>query len=128
MSIPTKPDVLDATKGMLNKDLYVVTTTPNGDMGAVMENLKEHLEFLVELEKQGILFGAGPFWADDEHTWHGEGMIILRADNLEAARKLAAADPMHSSGARSFTVRAWMLNEGSITIKVGYAQGTRDVI
>jgi uncharacterized protein YciI len=128
MPTPTKTDVLAATRGMLNKDLYVVTTTPTGGMDAVMANLEEHLRFQVDLERRGIMFGAGPLWADDEHTWHGEGMVIIRAENLAAARAIAESDPMHRSGARSFTVRPWLLNEGTVTVRITYSDGAREVL
>lgn len=123
----TKDDILKASAGMLQKQLYVVFTTPNDGMGPVMENIEEHLKFQVELEQKGIMLGAGPFWADDEHTWNGEGMVIIRADSLEHAREIAATDPMHSSGARSFTVRPWLLNEGRVTVEVNFSTGRHAV-
>ncbi len=123
----TKDDILEASKGMLQKQLYVVFTTPTDGMGPVMENIREHLKFQVELERKGIMLGAGPFWADDEFTWNGEGMVIIRADSLAHAREIAASDPMHSSGARSFTVRPWLLNEGRITVEVSFSTGTHAV-
>jgi hypothetical protein len=46
-------------------------------------------------------------------------MIIYRAASMEDARKLADADPMHAAGARSYTVRRWMVNEGALTLSVG---------
>ena len=123
----TKDDILQASKGMLQKQLFVVFTTPTDGMGPVMDNIEEHLKFQVSLEQRGIMLGAGPFWADDEHTWNGEGMVIIRADSLDHAREIAAADPMHSSGARSFTVRPWLLNEGRITIQVDFSTGRHAV-
>ncbi|MEM9011136.1 MAG: YciI family protein [Pseudomonadota bacterium] len=129
MATPNKDDILEASKGMLQKQLFAVFTWPSDDgMGPVMENLKEHLDFQVQLERDGIMFGAGPFWADDEHTWNGEGMVIIRADNLAHARQIAESDPMHSSGARKFMVRPWLLNEGTVTVKISYSDGRREVI
>ena len=125
--IITKDDILEASKGMLQMQLFVVFTTPTNGMGPVMENIEEHLQFQVNLEQRGIMFGAGPFWADDEHTWNGEGMVIIRADSLEYAKEIAATDPMHSSGARSFTVRPWLLNEGRITVAVDFSTGRHAV-
>lgn len=119
----TKDDILTASKGMLQKQLFVVFTTPTNGMGPVMENLEEHLKFQVKLEQDGIMLGAGPFWADDEHTWHGEGMVIIRADSLAHATEIAASDPMHSSGARDFKVRPWLLNEGRVTVQVNFSTG-----
>ena len=125
MSIPkvTKQDVLNASSEMLNKDLYVVFTIPENGMKEVMENLEEHLKFQVSLEKNGVMFGAGPFWEDNEIDWNGEGMVIIRANSLDHAKQIAASDPMHQSGARNFTVRPWLLNEGNIQVSLDYSTG-----
>ncbi|MEM6383936.1 MAG: YciI family protein [Pseudomonadota bacterium] len=123
----TKHDILEASKGMLQKQLFAVFTSPTNGMGPVMDNIEEHLKFQVELEQKGIMFGAGPFWADDETTWNGEGMVLIRADSLDHAREIAETDPMHSSGARSFTVRPWLLNEGRITVTIDYSTGEHTV-
>ena len=119
----TKLDVLNASSEMLNKDLYVVFTKPTNGMIPVMENLEEHLKFQVSLEKQGIMFGAGPFWEDNEIDWNGEGMVIIRANSITHAEEIASSDPMHKSGARSFTVRPWLLNEGNIEVSLDYSTG-----
>ena len=124
----TKHDILEASKGMLQKQLYVVFTKPTDGMAPVMENIKEHLDFQVELERKGIMFGAGPFWADNETDWHGEGMVIIRAESLAHAKEIAASDPMHKSGARAFEVRPWLLNEGTVTVKITYSDGNRELV
>jgi uncharacterized protein YciI len=121
-------DILKACEAMLRKQLYVVFTKPTNGMGPVMEVLKEHLDFQIDLERRGIMFGAGPFWNDAEDAWEGEGMVIIRATSLAEAKAIAASDPMHKAGARSFTVRPWLLNEGSVTVKVSYSDGKREVI
>ena len=125
MSVPkvTKQDVLNASSEMLNKDLYVVFTKPENGMKEVMENLEEHLKIQVSLEKNGVMFGAGPFWEDNEIDWNGEGMVIIRANSLGHAKQIAASDPMHQSGARNFTVRPWLLNEGNIQVSLDYSTG-----
>ena len=123
----TKHDILKASEGMLQKQLYVVFTRPTNGLAPVMEHIDEHLKFQVQLEKDGIMFGAGPFWADNEVDWHGEGMVVIRADSLAHAKEIAARDPMHESGARSYEVRPWLLNEGTLTIRIDYSSGKRDV-
>lgn len=120
-------DVLAASKGMLQKQLYVVFTKPVSGMGPVMAQLSVHLEYQMKLERDGIMFGAGPFWTDDEQKWEGEGMVVIRAKSIAEARAIAAADPMHSSGARSFTVRPWLLNEGTVTLQINYSSGKVNV-
>lgn len=112
------PAVMEASKAMLQKQLYVVFTTPTGSMGPILEKLEEHLAFQVGLEREGILFAAGPMWTDDEMEWRGDGMVVIRADSREAAEAIAATDPMHRAGARRFTVRPWMINEGSMTLRI----------
>lgn len=121
-------DVLNASAGCLQKQMYVYFTRPANGMGPVMENLEAHLKFQVELEQKGVMFGAGPFWTEDEQRWEGEGMIIIRADSLAEARRIAESDPMHASGARAFTIRPWLLNEGAVTMRVTYSDGGREVI
>jgi hypothetical protein len=126
-SIPAA-DILKACEAMLRKQLYVVFTKPTDGMGPVMANLKEHLDFQIDLEKRGVMFGAGPFWNDAEDAWQGEGMVIIRAASLTEAKAIADSDPMHKAGARSYTVRPWLLNEGTVTIKMTYSDGKREII
>ena len=82
---------LDATRGMLNMQLYVYFTKPTNGLEAVLANLDEHLKFQVDLERRGILFGAGPFWTEDEQFCELEGMIIIRAESLAAARAMTGS-------------------------------------
>ena len=110
----TKHDVLAASEGMLQKQLYAVFTTPTNGMGPVMENLEPHLEFQVKLERDGIMFGAGPFWADNEVDWNGEGMVLIRADSLAHAKEIAASDPspritIHARVLRLVKRRLWAM-------------------
>ena len=97
----TKHDILAKTPQMLQKQLYVINTKPVNGLGPVMENIADHLDFQVRIEQDGIMFAAGPLWADDEETWNGEGMVIIRAKDLADARRIAESDPMHARGARS---------------------------
>lgn len=114
--------ILEASRGMAQKQLYVVLTTPVQGLDPVLENLEEHLKFQVGLERRGLMFAAGPFWDDDETHWSGDGMVIIRAESLAAARAIAAEDPMHKSGARRFVVRPWLLNEGTLTLRLNLSE------
>jgi uncharacterized protein YciI len=126
-SIP-KADILKACETMLRKQLYVVFTKPVKGLEPVMAVLEQHLAFQIDLERRGIMFGAGPFWNDAEDAWEGEGMVIIRAGSLDEAKALAASDPMHKAGARTFTVRPWLMNEGSVTVRLTYSDGGREII
>jgi uncharacterized protein YciI len=115
-------------KGLLAKQLYVVLTRPTDGLQPVLDNLQEHLAYQLDLEQKGIMFAAGPFADDSEECWEGEGMVIIRAANLNDARTIADTDPMHQSGARQYRIRPWLLNEGSLTLKVTYSNGKREVL
>ena len=64
---------------------------------------------------------AGPLSDESGTQMQGTGMLILRAESFDAAKALAENDPMHISGARSFTLRKWLINEGSLTVSVNLA-------
>jgi len=115
---------LSKKEGFLAKQLYAIFTTPTRGLGPVMENIKEHLAFQVALEKQGIMFAAGPNWTDDETSWEGDGMVVIRAKSLAEAREIAERDPMHKSGARTFKIRPWFVNEGTVSVRLNYSRGT----
>lgn len=117
MGIPVD-DVMKASAAMLQKQLYAIFTVPVSGIGPVLENLERHLAFQVSLERDGILYAAGPMWSDDEREWNGDGMVIVRAGSRAEAVAIAERDPMHDCGARSFTVRPWMINEGTMTIRL----------
>jgi len=67
-SIVTAHDIVKESerRGYLAKQLYVVFTSPANGIGPVMDNLARHLEFQEKLEREGIMFAAGPHWTDDE--------------------------------------------------------------
>jgi uncharacterized protein YciI len=113
--------VLDASKAMLQKQLYAIFTTPTDGLGPVFANLEAHLNYQVQIEQEGIMFAAGPMWTDDEQSWEGEGLVVVRAASRDEAIAIAERDPMHKSGARTFKVRPWLINEGSVTVRLDYS-------
>lgn len=119
----TREQVLEASKGMLQKQFYVVFSTPTNGIGPVMENLAAHLEHQCKIEQSGVMVAAGPHWTDDEKYWDGEGMFVIRAKSLGEAKEIAASDPMHKAGAQSFKVRPWLVNEGGLLIKLSFSDG-----
>lgn len=126
----TRTGLLKMSQGMglLAKELYAVFTTASSGMEAMGPHIEAHLAYQADLEARGIMFGAGPLYYEGKEDWNGEGMIIIRASSDEEARQIAEADPMHSSGGRSFTIRPWLMNEGTVTVKINYAAGTRELI
>lgn len=113
------------THNLLGLRLYVIASTPTSGLGPILENLEEHVAYQTKLEQDGIMFAAGPLASHDLTEWLGEGLFMYRAESFEAARAIAEADPMHSSGARAFSVREWMVNEGTYSIQVYYSSGSK---
>lgn len=116
------PEAMQQT--MLKKRLYIIFTEPvegAGDRGAV---LPEHLEYQMSLEKDGILFAAGPFVDDETGKPQGPGMIVIRAETSEAAAAIADRDPFHAKGYRTYRVQPWQINEGGFNLRVRFSQGT----
>jgi uncharacterized protein len=122
-NVPTAA-VMEASKGMLQKKLYAITTTPTDGLGPVFAGMEEHLAYQVKLEKDGLLYAAGPLFSEDGKTWSGEGFVVVRTVTLEDARAIAEDDPMHKSGARTYRLRPWMINEGRVSIRLDYSTQT----
>lgn len=112
----------DLTKNFLGKELYVVHTTPVASREELDKLLPEHLAHQIRLEKQGIMFAAGPLAAEDGARIGG--MVIIRADSFAAARAIADSDPYHKNGLRKYTLTRWTINEGSYGIRVNYSDQT----
>lgn len=112
------------SRGALALELYVVHSVPVGDAAAVKAALPDHLTYQAQQEADGWLAFAGPLSDASGHEMQGMGMIVYRARSFEHARELAETDPMHKAGARSFTLRKWLINEGSLTLSVGLSGRT----
>ncbi len=110
-------------RGALALELYVANTKPVGPDADIPGTLPDHLAYQAKLEAEGSLAFAGPVSDESGEEMFGEGMIIYRAASLEAARAMADADPMHKNGVRNYTLRRWLINEGSFTLSVGLSAG-----
>lgn len=110
-------------RGSLAHELFVVESTPAKTPEEVKSVLPDHLAYQAAQEQQGHLAFAGPLSDETGEYMQGCGLIIYRAESLEAARAIAEADPMHSSGTRSFTLRRWLINEGSLQLTVKLSAG-----
>lgn len=110
-------------RGALALELYVAHSVPAKAPDDVVAALPDHLAYQATLEREGKLAFAGPMSDETGTEMQGVGLIVYRADSLEAARALAEADPMHRSGARSYTLRRWLINEGALSLDVGLSTG-----
>ena len=100
-------------RGALAFELFVVESTPAAEPEKLKEVLPRHLAYQGEMEAAGKLFLAGPMSDDSGEQMMGAGLIIYRAETMDEARDLASNDPMHAEGCRTFTLRKWLVNEGS---------------
>jgi uncharacterized protein len=76
--------------------------------------LRDHLNYWVDLEKDGKLFAAGPLDTEGGSMRRG-GLAIIRAESRAEAERLAAEEPFQKAGWRVNEVHAWTLNEGLLS-------------
>ena len=67
------------------------------------EIVMRHIAYVKSLDDAGKLVLAGPF-----ENFAG-GMVIVRAESIEAATEIAKSDPFVTEGVRRFEVRKWLL-------------------
>ncbi|MEM7068874.1 MAG: YciI family protein [Pseudomonadota bacterium] len=105
---------------MMGLELYVVRNELQGKAQDLVPHLKEHLIFMIELEKSGQLFASGPTY-DAEGNMTGEGLTILRANNIKEAEAIAKQDPFVKAGIRKGHVQKWRVNEGRMSLTVDFS-------
>lgn len=120
MSLTYAPHVAALRDKMLRKRLWVVITKAVAPREELDKVLEAHLQHQIRLEKEGIMFGAGPLSSADG-TPTGTGMIIIRADSEADARSIADQDPFHAKGLRTYTLQQWSLNEGRLNITIDFS-------
>ena len=110
-------------RGALAFEVYVAESTPQKSPVDVKAVLPDHLDYIRSLEAAGQVMMAGPLSDETGEEMQGAGMLVLRAASMDEARTLAGNDPMHKTGARSFKLRRWLLNEGNLSVSVGLSTG-----
>lgn len=78
---------------------YLVTTLRGPAFNP--EAIPAHYEFLDGLRTRGLLEQAGPF------TDKSGGAYVLRASNIDEARRLAEQDPLHLRNCSCIAVQEW---------------------
>lgn len=105
-------------RGSLAYELFVVESTPAKSPEDLKKRLPDHLAYQQTQELSGALAFAGPMSDLTGELMQGAGLIVYRAESFDAAKKLADDDPMHSTGTRTYTLRRWLINEGSFQLDV----------
>jgi hypothetical protein len=118
--------VTDLMRNMLRKKLYVVLSKPAAPPEKLQPFLMAHLEYMIGLEKRGLIFASGPL-SDGEGPPSGQGLTILRAKSAAEARALAEGDPFFVNGLRSFELKEWTVMEGSLGLRVNLSDQSIEV-
>jgi len=108
---------------MLRKKLYVVLSKPLAAAEQLRPVLAAHLDYMIDLEKRGVIFASGPL-AGPEQPPQGEGLTVLRAANAEEARAIAEGDPFFINGLRTFELKEWTVMEGMLGLRVNFSDQT----
>jgi uncharacterized protein len=116
----------DLMRKMLRKKLYVLISKPVVPPEQLKPFLLAHLEYMIGLEKRGLVFASGPL-ADGAGPPTGQGLTVLRANSAAEARALAEADPFFVNGLRTFELKEWTIMEGSLSLRVNLSDQSIEV-
>jgi uncharacterized protein YciI len=114
------------TQRMLRKKLYVILSKGGATAEQIGALLPQHLEYMIGLEKKGVLFASGPLTTPPGAP-AGDGITILRAANADEARQIASVDPFVINKLRTFEVREWTVMEGSLGVKVNFSDQSLEI-
>jgi len=108
-------------ENLLGLRLWVIETMP-ADRELITSTMEAHIRYQLMLEREGIMFAAGPIYDAEAEKPDGNGLIVIRAESIAHARAIADNDPMHISGGRTYRLRQWRVNEGSFTVTVPFSR------
>ncbi|MCE7029404.1 YciI family protein [Jiella avicenniae] len=108
------PDLLDR---MMKAEFYLIENRLLTKPDDLKEKIREHLLYMIDLEKSGTLFLSGPLY-DDSGAMTGNGMTIIRAGSFEEAEAIASRDPFVEAGYREPRIHRWVVNEGRVNVRL----------
>lgn len=99
----------DVTRPIKREQCYLcfMTLVENPPKGAPAAALRRpHKEFMADLERRGLLFGAGKLENSrhNEKSDYGYARFILRAESREEAESIGLQEPNTNAGLRKMTV------------------------
>lgn len=118
--------IAQLTQKMLRKKFYVLLSKPLAGPEGFKSLLPSHLEYMIGLEKRGLLFASGPL-ADKAGPPSGEGLTVLRVADAQEARRIADADPFVANGLRTYELKEWTIMEGTLGVRVNLSDQTIEV-
>ena len=113
--------VRELTENMWKRKFYAVFW--HGQDADLAPLLAQHLEYMIAVEKAGKILASGPL----DFGKSSDGMTILRVESEVEAREIATNDPFVKNGVRSFTMREWLVMEGSFGIRVNFSDRSIEI-
>jgi len=114
MSVPNSPLLQDRLRAMLNAEVVVILSRPRESFDPG-ELLPVHLDFMVDLEKRGLLFLSGPLTGRDG-KFGAFGLTVLNVTTIAQAEAIWADEPFNRSGQRDAEYFNWRLMEGRLML------------
>jgi len=111
---------------MLRKKLYVLFSKPLVGPAQLKPFLPAHLDYMIGLEKRGVVFASGPL-TDAGAPPAGHGLTVLRVADAKEARAIAEADPFFLNGLRTFELKEWTMMEGTLGLRVNLSDRSVEV-
>lgn len=118
--------IAELTQNMLRKKLYVLISRPLVSPDRLKPVLAAHLEYMIDLEKRGLVFASGPL-ADGAGPPGGHGLTVLRAANADEARRIAEGDPFFVAKLRTYELKEWTIMEGALGLRVNLSDQSIEV-
>jgi uncharacterized protein len=112
---------------MLRKKLYVLISKPLVPPEKLKPLLATHIDYMVDLEKRGVLFASGPL-TEPNGAPSGHGLTVLRVKDAAEARRIAQAEPFFAQGLRSFELKEWTVMEGMLGVRVNLSDQSVEVV
>jgi hypothetical protein len=113
--------IRELTRDMWKQKFYAVFWEGRGADLAPL--LAQHLEYMIAIEKAGKVLASGPL----DFGRSSDGLTILRVDSEAEAREIARNDPFVKNGLRSFTIREWLVMEGSFSMRVNFSDRSIEI-
>jgi uncharacterized protein YciI len=118
--------IAELTGKMWRRKFFAVLSQPSPTPEKLKPLLPAHLEYMIALERRGVLFASGPL-SDGKGPPSGAGLTVLRVGSAQEARTLAEADPFVVNGLRSFEIKEWTIMEGTLGLRVNLSDQSIDV-
>ena len=118
--------IAELTEKMWRRKFYAVLSHASPTPEKLKPLLPAHLEYMISLEKRGVLFASGPL-SDGNGPPTGAGLTVLRVNGIDEARALAEADPFVVNGLRRYELKEWTIMEGTLGLRVNLSDQSVEV-